>query len=107
MTRYASVCRSLNISAVQRLPTLRYMAAVPPFDPGSEPVAYVWQKVADHIAARIEAGDYAPGAMLPGERLLAEEYGVALGTVRHAIAELRSRGLVVTLRAKGTYVTRR
>jgi GntR family transcriptional regulator len=29
---------------------------------------------------------------------------VALGTVRRAVQELRDRGLVVTLPAKGTYV---
>jgi len=38
---------------------------------------------------------------------LAEEYGVALGTMRHALADLRSRGLVETLPAKGTYVLAR
>jgi GntR family transcriptional regulator len=45
-----------------------------------------------------------PGARLPGERDLAAEYQVALGTMRRAIEELRSRGLVVTLPAKGTFV---
>ena len=45
-----------------------------------------------------------PAARLPGERDLAAEYQVALGTVRRAIEELRSRGLVVTLPAKGTFV---
>ena len=35
--------------------------------------------------------------MLPGERALAEEYGVALGTIRRAIEELTARGLVIVL----------
>ncbi|MEU1731379.1 winged helix-turn-helix domain-containing protein [Streptosporangium sp. NPDC020145] len=78
------------------------MTAVPPFEPG--PAQYVYAALADHIARRIEAGDLNPGARLPGERDLAEEYGVALGTVRRAVEELRERGLVVTLPAKGTYV---
>jgi GntR family transcriptional regulator len=39
-------------------------------------------------------------------RALAEEYGVALGTIRRAMDELRDRGLVTTLSAKGTFVTR-
>ena len=60
--------------------------------------------MADHIEARINAGQLVPGARLPGERDLAAEYQVALGTVRRAIEELRSRGLVVTLPAKGTFV---
>jgi GntR family transcriptional regulator len=65
---------------------------------------YVYVQVADHIAGQIASGRLAAGAMLPGERALAEEYGVALNTVRGAVALLRERGLVVTLPAKGTYV---
>ena len=38
------------------------------------------------------------------ERELADVYGVSAGTVRRAVRELRERGLVVTLPAKGTYV---
>ncbi|MBG0818193.1 winged helix-turn-helix domain-containing protein [Planomonospora sp. ID82291] len=75
---------------------------VPPFEPG--PAEYVYAAVADHVAARIDAGELRPGARLPGERALAEEYGVALGTVRRAVEELRERELVVTLPAKGTFV---
>jgi GntR family transcriptional regulator len=75
---------------------------VEPFDP--QAAAYMYRQVADHIAARIDAGELRPGARLPGERALAEEYGVALGTVRRAVEELRERGLVETLPAKGTYI---
>lgn len=80
------------------------MAEVPAFDPGAGGPAYTYVKVADHVAARIAAGELAPGRMLPGEREMAAEYGVAIGTVRRAVEELRARGLVVTLPAKGTYV---
>ncbi len=83
---------------------LIHMAGVPKFDPGEAGPAYIYARVADHVAARIKAGELAPGARLPGERDLAAEYQVALGTVRRAIEELRSRGLVVTLPAKGTFV---
>jgi DNA-binding GntR family transcriptional regulator len=44
---------------------------------------------------------------LPGERELGQQYGVALGTVRRALDVLRERGLVVTLLAKGTFITER
>ncbi|WP_367129508.1 MULTISPECIES: winged helix-turn-helix domain-containing protein [Streptomyces] len=74
----------------------------PPVDPTR--VAYVYMQVADHVAAQIEAGTLRPGARLAGERDLAEQYGVAIGTVRRAIQELRDRGLLVTLPAKGTFV---
>ena len=76
--------------------------SVPPF--GLQPGQYAYVQVADHIAARIAAGELAPGARLPGERELAAEYGVALGTARRAVQELRGRGLVRTLPALGTYV---
>ncbi|TMR00143.1 GntR family transcriptional regulator [Actinomadura soli] len=33
-----------------------------------------------------------------------QQYGVAIGTARRAIEELRDRGLVVTLASKGTFV---
>jgi DNA-binding GntR family transcriptional regulator len=83
------------------------MTGVPPFDPASGEPAYVYVRVAEHIEARIRARELAPGARLPGERDLAAEYGVALGTARRAIAELRERGLVVTLAAKGTYIAQK
>lgn len=76
-----------------------------PVDP-SRPV-YVWQQVADHIAARIASGELQPGARLEGERELAESLGVAIGTVRRAVEDLRERGLVTTLPAKGTYIAER
>ncbi|NKQ56772.1 winged helix-turn-helix transcriptional regulator [Amycolatopsis sp. K13G38] len=74
--------------------------------PGGEP-GYVYQWVADQIAAQIESGELAPHAALPSERMLASAYGVSLGTARHATQLLRFRGLVVTVRAKGTYVADR
>jgi GntR family transcriptional regulator len=75
---------------------------LPDFDP-SDPT-YVYRRLADDIAKRIERGDLRPASRLPGERDLAQQYGVALGTARRAIKELRDRKLVITLPAKGTYV---
>jgi DNA-binding GntR family transcriptional regulator len=73
------------------------------FEPGDTP-GYIYERMADHLAARINAGDLAPHKPLPAERRLAEEYGVSLGTARRATELLRERGLVVTLRSKGTFV---
>lgn len=83
---------------------VRCVEEVPRFDPGAGGPAYMYVKVADHVALRIAAGELGPGAMLPNERDMAAEYGVAIGTVRRAVEELRDRGLVVTLAAKGTFV---
>lgn len=82
------------------------MTIIPPFDPDSAGPAYTWQKVAAHLIVRIKAGEFPPDAMLPSERALVEYYGVALNTVRRALDELRDRGLIVTLAAKGTFVKR-
>lgn len=73
------------------------------FDPGDVP-GYLYAQLAEHLAGRIEAGEFAPNRPLPSERRLAEECGVSLGTVRHATRLLRVRGVVVTIRSKGTYV---
>jgi GntR family transcriptional regulator len=64
----------------------------------------LYRQLADTIAAKIDSGDYAAGKPLPGETRLAQEYGVAKGTVRLAMAELRHRGLIVTMPARGSYV---
>lgn len=74
----------------------------PLIDPNK--IAYLYMQVADHIAERIAKGELRSGARLLGERDLAEEYGVANLTARRAVRELRERGLVVTLPAKGTFV---
>lgn len=70
----------------------------------SEP-GYLYERMADLVAARISSGELAHFEQLPSERELAQEYNVSLGTVRHATQLLRKRGLVVTIRAKGTFVT--
>ncbi|MDJ1131773.1 GntR family transcriptional regulator [Streptomyces iconiensis] len=75
---------------------------VPDFNPTGPQLVYV--AVADHIAARIAAGELGIGARLPAERDLATEYGVAYLTVRRATALLRERGLIVTVHGRGTYV---
>lgn len=74
----------------------------PLIDPSA--AVYVYVQVADHLAERIASGNLPIGARLPGERDLAEEYGIATGTARRAVQELRDRGLAVTLPAKGTFV---
>ncbi|MFF6876703.1 winged helix-turn-helix domain-containing protein [Streptomyces sp. NPDC012474] len=65
---------------------------------------YEYVKLADAIAVDIASGKLPLGAALPGERAMTDLYGVSIGTVRRAVVELRRRGLVATLPAKGTYV---
>ncbi|WP_166353600.1 winged helix-turn-helix domain-containing protein [Phytoactinopolyspora limicola] len=74
------------------------------FDPDDGAPGYVHRRVTDHLGSVIEAQNLAPGTRLPGERALASMLGVSIGTVRRALEDLRRRGVVVTLRAKGTFV---
>jgi len=75
---------------------------VPPFAP--DPLLLKYVQVADHIAARIEAGDLPGGQRLPAERDLAAEYGVSYVTVRKSTKLLRARGLIITMHGHGTRV---
>jgi DNA-binding GntR family transcriptional regulator len=79
-------------------------APPPPFEPDPASLVYLYVQVADHVAARIASGRLSPGAKLPNEREMAEEYQVSIPTVRRAVAELRDRGLVRTVLSKGTFV---
>lgn len=77
---------------------------VPPFDPDQDSSEYVYVRLANHIEARIRAGELSLGRRLPAERDQAEEYGVAYLTVRRAMKLLRDRGLIKTVIGRGTYV---
>lgn len=56
---------------------------------------------------RAELSDRAPGDLLPGDRELAERFGVSRMTVRQAVATLVSEGHVHRVRGSGTYVAER
>lgn len=71
-------------------------------DPRGPVPAYV--QVADIIAARIASGELQAGRPIPSEESMRQEFGVARGTVRRAVAELRTRGLVFTVPMRGSYV---
>lgn len=64
-----------------------------------------WRQLAAILAARIDGGTYPPGRVLPSEKQLEQEFGLARGTIRKAIAWLRSEDLVVTVHGRGTYVS--
>ena len=52
----------------------------------------------------IEAGAYPPGAALPNEAALAASFGVAIGTLRHAVDELAADHILVRRQGRGTFV---
>jgi DNA-binding GntR family transcriptional regulator len=69
-----------------------------------ESVVPLYVQAADYVAAKIATGELAPGQRLPSERDLAIEWGIGYLTARHAMKELKARGLVVSAIGKGTFV---
>ncbi|MCA6091627.1 GntR family transcriptional regulator [Streptomyces sp. SCA3-4] len=63
-------------------------------------------QIADDLAEQIRVGVLAPGAQVPSESDIMSRYGVSQGTVRKAVAELRTAGLVETHHGRGSYVRR-
>lgn len=61
-------------------------------------------QIADDLARQIRAGTLKPGQLLPSETDLIERYGVSGGTVRKAIAELRTSDLIETHHGRGSFV---
>jgi GntR family transcriptional regulator len=52
------------------------------------------EQVADDLLQRIRGGEWPVGASLPSEKVLSEQAGVSRHTLRHALANLRDRGLL-------------
>ncbi len=55
-----------------------------------------YHAIADSVRAAIAGGHYPLGSRLPGERKLSQEYGVAPGTIRQALAELVTEGALAS-----------
>jgi DNA-binding GntR family transcriptional regulator len=62
-----------------------------------------WRQIYALLRARIDSGELAPGDRLPSITTLAQEYKVALTTVRKALDQLKSDGLTEAS-PMGTYV---
>lgn len=63
-----------------------------------------FQRLAELLESRIHRGEWEPGAKLPGERVLAQQYGLSHPTVNKAIAGLVSSGLLRREPGNGTFV---
>lgn len=60
--------------------------------------------IADVLRARIRAGTYPPGTLLPSETALSAEFGVVRNTLRRALAELDGERLIETVPGRGRAV---
>ena len=68
------------------------------------PVAYRYERLAEHIAGLIANGTLAPGARVPSVRVVSEEQGVSVSTVLQAYRLLEDRGVIVARPQSGFYV---
>lgn len=64
-----------------------------------------YERIAADLREKIDAGDLPPGAVVPSEAALVEEYGVSRGTARQALIELQGAGLVEVKHGKGRFVS--
>lgn len=63
-----------------------------------------YRQIAGMLREAIRSNRLAPGERLPSETELIEHFGVARMTVRQAVQELRSEGLVVSQHGRGVFI---
>lgn len=67
----------------------------------------LYQLIASRIRGLIESGEFPAGSRLPGERDLAERFGVSRVTIREAEIALEAQGLIAIKTGSGVYVQAR
>lgn len=64
-------------------------------------------QISEMLIRRIAAGQLPDGTRLPPERELAASLGIAVGTLRRALADLADKGLLERVQGSGNYVRAR
>ena len=67
----------------------------------------LYRQIADQLRHLIESGELEAGMQIPTEDQLMGQFHTSRNTVRGALRELTTRGLVYTLHGKGTFVSER
>lgn len=62
-----------------------------------------WERVADSLRDRIEAGEIPVDGQLPTQAELVEQFDVARATVQRALRELQDEGYVASIQGKGVF----
>jgi GntR family transcriptional regulator len=65
----------------------------------------MYRQIASDLRRKIESGELSQRTQLPTEDQLMASYHASRNTVRNALKELTTRGLVYTLHGKGTFVS--
>ena len=64
----------------------------------------IYVQISERLIREIAAGHIADGARLPPERDMAADLGIAVGTLRKALADLESKGMLERIQGSGNYV---
>jgi LacI family transcriptional regulator len=72
--------------------------------PPTAPATPLFRQLTDRIRARIESGELKPGDKLPSIAELCDKHKVSAITVRRALTELASEGLVRGAQGKGVFI---
>jgi GntR family transcriptional regulator len=75
----------------------------PPAIDKASPVPY-YQQLKEILRADIARRELRPGARLPGDHELCEQYGVSRPVVRQALSELQYEGVLDRVKGRGTFV---
>jgi GntR family transcriptional regulator len=67
----------------------------------------MYRQIAQALREQIESGAIAPGAQLPTELELRDQFGASRNTIRDAVKWLTTRGLVETKPGQGTFAMQR
>jgi GntR family transcriptional regulator len=70
----------------------------------SESPVPLYYQLRKFITDRIDSGAWQPGDRLPSESELRNQFGISRTTVRQALGELTSQGLLTRIQGKGTFV---
>ena len=73
----------------------------------ASPTTPLYQQIYDDLKDAIRDGVYAPGDKVPSESELSERYQVSRITVRRAIEDLCSEGILTKMQGRGTFVETR
>jgi len=66
----------------------------------------LYKQICELLHREITAGHWLPGERIPVESELANSLGVAIGTLRKALSQLESEGMLERRQGSGTYVKR-
>ncbi len=64
----------------------------------------LYAQVRDLLLGRVKRGEWGAGECLPNEFVLSKEFKVSIGTIRRAVAELETSGVLSRKQGRGTYV---